>query len=211
MVPGALNSNFHSPLGEAVCRPPIGCPSSNPVISQAVALLICMASVWGRISELTVSEGVCEARSALGGKFLGWVVQRLTAEQEVAVGDLDGEFDAEIDERFEAFEVGDHLGQLGGFIRTDITAIAALTEGIAQLPIRAIFLAWALELLAEGTGPHGAELVDGGLGLIELFLPGGDFFVLHTDLHGGPLWRNVKLFPMKCGFFWWRRHRPRGR
>ena len=133
------------------------------------------------------------------------------AEQEVAVGDLDGELDAEIDERFEAFEVGDHLGQLGGFIWPDITAIAALTERIAQLPIRAVFLAWALELLAEGTGPHGAELVDGGLGLIELFLPGFEFFVLHTDGYRGPYRHQVKLFPMKCGFFWWRRHRPSGR
>ena len=114
------------------------------------------------------------------------MVLGLTLEEELAVGNLDRELDALVDQGLEAFEVGNHLVQLVGFLGADITAVTALAEGITQLPIGAVFLSRALELLAEGTRAHGAELVKSVFGLLELFLPRINLFVLHTDIYRCP-------------------------
>ena len=115
------------------------------------------------------------------------MIRRGSAEQfGLAVGDLDGEIDAEIDQRAEAFEVGEERLDPGELGWPDIAGAAAHVVGVADFPIGAAGAARSLELLAEGARPHWTELREGEFGPSELFFPEVEFFVLHTDHMHGP-------------------------
>ena len=55
----------------------------------------------------------------------------------MAVGDLDGEIDAAIDERAEAFEVGEQRLDPGQFRRPNVAGATAHVVSVAELPVGA--------------------------------------------------------------------------
>ena len=108
------------------------------------------------------------------------MIRRGSAEQfGLAVGDLDGEINAEIAQCAEAFEVGEERLDPGELGWPDIAGAAAHVVGVAELPIGAGLRHRVLVLLAEGAGAHGPELRELGLGPSELGLPFRELFVFH--------------------------------
>ena len=112
--------------------------------------------------------------------WLGLIGRGGTEQIGLAVGDVDGEIDAAINQLAEAFEVGEECFDPGQLGRPDIAGAAAHIVGVAELPVRPGFLHRIFVLLAEGAGTHRSELGELGLGPSELGLPLRELFVFHV-------------------------------
>ena len=122
------------------------------------------------------------------------MIRRGSAEQcGLAVGDLDGEIDAAIDQRAKAFEGGEEGLDPGQLCRPNIAGATAHVVGVTELPVGAGLRDRVLVLLAERTGTHGPELSELGLGPSELGLPLRERFIFHAgELPSEPAWKSSR-------------------
>lgn len=86
-------------------------------------------------------------------------IWRGSAEQfALAVDELNGEIDAAINERAEAFEIGEQRLDPGQFHRPNVARTTAHVVSVAELPVGAVLRDRVPVLLTEGTWAHGPEL-----------------------------------------------------
>ena len=108
------------------------------------------------------------------------MIRRGSAEQGgLAVGDLDGEIDAAIDQRAKAFEGGEEGLDPGQLCRPNIAGATAHVVGVTELPVGAGPRDRIFVLLAEGTWAHGPELGEFSPGPSKLGLPRCELFIFH--------------------------------
>ena len=124
----------------------------------------------------------------------------------LAIGDLDGEIDAAINERAEAFEVGEQRLDPGLFCGPNVAGATAHVVGGAELPVGAGLRDRILVLPAEGTRTDGPGLSELGLGPSELGLPLRELFIFHGGELRSHWWLIVSQLRPACSrqrtFLW---------